>query len=214
MINRQVFCKLLLLSCCSSIAGAEPKEPTDSEKAMAIAERVATGIEGLKKKYPNRLKDFSAEKHLREVGEVEGFAPGTPNNPELASIAYHNGILGRKPPKEGAGKKKVEEIFDRKTGVRIYVHFFKGRSRGNDMRPAEKAGDLNVHIYVEGPAGRNSAQTFSRFWTNRKRSSRSEKATPRTRNPDPDFPHPQPRSLAGRSARSPCARRGRAPTST
>ena len=133
-------------------------EQSAGDRAMAIAEKVAAGIEDLKKKYPNRLAEFSAEKHLRRIGVNGGFAPGTPGNPELASISYLKGIVGRKPlPKpKGKGKKRqaAEDIYDEKSGVRIYVHFFKGEHRGNDMRPAEKLGDLKVHIYVEGPAGK------------------------------------------------------------
>ena len=140
-----------------SVGGAKSasEDPTDSDRAMKIAREIADGIEGLKKKYPNRLKEFSSEKHLRRVGENGGFAPGTPNNPELASIGYSHGILGRKPlPKDGGGNKRsMEDVFDAKGGVRIYVHVFKGVNRGNDSRPAEKIGDLRIHLYVSGPAG-------------------------------------------------------------
>ena len=125
--------------------------------AIAIAKKVAAGIEELKKKYPNRLGEFSAGKHLRRIGVNGGFAPGTPSNPELASISYYNGFIGQKPlPKakrKGRKRQAAEDIYDEKTGVRIYVHFFKGKHRGNDMRPAEHLrDDLNLHLYVEGPA--------------------------------------------------------------
>jgi len=138
-----------------SILAAEPEELTESDQAMAIAEEVAKGIEKLKKKYPNRLKGFSVEEHTTKGKEEGGFAPGTTSNPELASISFHNGIAARKvPAKKGKGKRQAVDVFDEKTGVRIYVHFFKGRARGNDMRPAEKFGDFNVHIYATGPAGK------------------------------------------------------------
>ena len=117
---------------------------------MAIAGKIAKGIEGLKGKFPH-LADFSEQEHLRRNGINAEFEPGTPNNPELATIAYHHGVLGQRVP-EGKGKRAAEDVFDPETGVRLYLHVFKGESRGADARPAEKIGDLSLHLYVTGPA--------------------------------------------------------------
>ena len=162
-MNRQVNSllsgTLAVLVTFSHVSAARAEKPSDSDRAMAIAKDVAAGIEELKKKYPRRLEHFSSEKHLRRIGVNGGFAPGTVSNPELASISYFNGIVGEKErpaPKKGGGKKRqaAENLYDAKTGVRIFMHIFKGDARGNDMRPAEAIGDLRVHLYVEGPAGK------------------------------------------------------------
>ena len=121
------------------------------ENVAYIAQQVASGIEDLKDKYPN-LGAFSAAKHLRKTPTHAGFAPGTPSNPELFSISYDNGVLGRKAnPKDGK-KRATEFIYDPKIGVHLYVHFFKGETRGNDLRVPKKIGDLSVHLSVQGPA--------------------------------------------------------------
>ncbi len=121
------------------------------ENVAYIAQQVARRIEDLKDKYPN-LGAFSAAKHLRKTPTHAGFAPGTPSNPELFSISYHNGVLGRKASPKDGKKRATEFIYDRKIGVHLYVHFFKGDRRGNDLRVPNKIGNLSVHLSVKGPA--------------------------------------------------------------
>ena len=131
------------------------EEVGEADIALALAHRIAAGIEALKTKFPH-LSDFSAEKHVQQNGEHAGFPAGSTNNPELASIAYFHGVLGERPPApaaaDGAPKKRAAEtIFDPETGVRLYVHVFKGDSRGADPTPPIKVGDLSLHLYVDGP---------------------------------------------------------------
>ena len=121
------------------------------ENVAHIAQQVASGIEDLKAKYPN-LGAFSAAKHLRKTPTHEGFAPRTPSNPELFSISYFNGVLGKKASPKTGLKRSVEFIYDPKIGVYLNIHFFKGNSRGADARRPYKIGDLSVHLYVQGPA--------------------------------------------------------------
>ena len=60
--------------------------------AKHIATEVAEQIASLKSKYP-QLKNFSAEQHLRKNTMHDGYNPGSPNNPELYSISYQNGVV-------------------------------------------------------------------------------------------------------------------------
>jgi hypothetical protein len=80
-----------------------------------------------------------------------GIAPGNPGNPELYGITFYNGILGHKPTPQDGKKRSAEYIYDPETGIRMYIHFFVGQSRGNDFRPSQKIGNLSVHLYVMGP---------------------------------------------------------------
>lgn len=134
----------------------EIAHPTgEADIALALARRIAAGIEGLKPKYPH-LSDFSAETHVRQNVDREGYPAGSPSNPELATIAYFHGVSGERPKapiaKGEPKKRSADTIFDPETGVRLYVHVFKGDSRGADARPPFKVGDLSVHLGVEGPA--------------------------------------------------------------
>jgi len=141
---------VLIAAACSH--SAEPaQEGTAIEQVEAIAKRVARGVEELKGKYPH-LKEFSTTKHVRKHVVQAGFLPGTPINPELFSISYHNGILGQKPVPEDGRKRSAEEIYDSATGVRLYIHFFRGQSRGCDARRPQMIDNLSVHLYVKGPA--------------------------------------------------------------
>ncbi len=128
-----------------------PIDTTAVENVAYIAQQVADGIEGMKSKYPH-LGGFSTAEHLAKNTVHAGFLPGTPSNPELLSISYYNGILRKKPTPQDGKRRSVEDIFDPSIGIRLYVHFFKGRKRGNDMRIPQKIGDLSIHLYVNGPA--------------------------------------------------------------
>ena len=141
---------VLIAAACSR--SAEPAQKgTAIEQVEAIAKRVARGVEELKGKYPH-LEKFSATKHLRKHTAQLAFLPGTPPNPELFSISYKNGILGRKPHPRSGKKRSVQFIYDPESGVSLNVHFFRGQLRGCDMRRSQMIGNLSVHLYVRGPA--------------------------------------------------------------
>ena len=138
-------CGLSLLGACKSSEQPKQAEVKPAESAIGdaeyIAKTVATGIEGLKNKYPH-LASFSASEHLRKPHE------GT----TLYTIGYYNGVMGQKPQSKYGGKRSVEYIFDPETGVRLNVHFFTGDSRGCDAGlPQKRIGGLNIHLYIKGP---------------------------------------------------------------
>jgi WD40 repeat protein len=116
-----------------------------------IAKHVSSEIVKLKFKYAH-LEKFSTAEHLIQNGVRNNFAPGTPGNPELYSISYSNGLLASEPPSKTGPRRAPEVKFDPKTGIQLNVHFFKGDSRGNDLSPAYRIGELGVHVYVKGPA--------------------------------------------------------------
>ena len=68
------------------------RELNSGHNAEQIATTVASRIEGLKARNAP-LEKFSATKHLTKNTPQNGFAPGTPNNPELYSISYSNGVV-------------------------------------------------------------------------------------------------------------------------
>ena len=102
--------------------------------AEQIATEVAEQIASLKSKYP-QLKNFSAKQHLRKNTMHDGYNPGSPNNPELYSISYQNGVLSSIPPPTGGPRRATEFNYDPETGIQLNIHFFKGESRGNNLAP-------------------------------------------------------------------------------
>ena len=137
-----------------SIAADEQRARMGSA-VEAIATRIASRIERLKSQYPH-LEHFSTAACLHKTSAQPGMEPGSPGNPELYSISYANGIIAKTPPPEpeqGMGRKRsTQESFDPTNGIRLYVHFFKGDTRGADARFPEKIGTLSVHLYVTGSA--------------------------------------------------------------
>jgi len=134
-----------------------PAEQTSDDPFVSMDEvrqivvRVSLGIESLKSNHPH-LKEFVPARQTRINDNVTGFVLGIENNPTLATISYTNGVHGKKSQPNDGKKRHIEDVFDPDNGIRLNVHFFKGQSRGNDNRPWISIGDLNVHVYVGGPA--------------------------------------------------------------
>ena len=128
---------------------------SDVTVAVTLARQLATEIEALKPRF-RHLEKFDAKIHLQPNGVRVGLPPGSPGNPELATIAYTNGILGERPlaplVKGQAAKRSPETIYDPDKGIQLYLHVFKGDSRGADSTPPYRVGDLSIHLSVAGPA--------------------------------------------------------------
>ncbi len=123
---------------------------TPAETIEIDVRKVARRIEALKSKFPH-LKNFFADRHLRENEIKNGFAPGTASNPELYSITYHNGVTAAEVPKTGL-RRSPKFVYDPETGIQLDIHFFEGDSRGADRTLPYRIGDLSIHVYVKGPA--------------------------------------------------------------
>ena len=124
---------------------------TRAQSNAITAHKVAQRIEGLKNRFPH-LDNFFAHQHLQTNNTKNGFAPGTPSNPELYSISYSNGVVATETPPKSGPRRSPDVTYDPQTGIQLNVHFFKGESRGNDLSPSYRIGDLGVHVYVKGPA--------------------------------------------------------------
>ncbi len=128
---------------------------SDVTAAVTLARQIATEIEALKPRF-RHLEKFDAKIHLQPNGVRIGLTPGSPGNPELATIAYTNGVIGERRPapvvKGQAAKRSSETIFDPETGIRLYLHVFKGDSRGADATLPYRVGDLSIHLSVAGSA--------------------------------------------------------------
>lgn len=100
----------------------------DYKKAESLAVALANEIGRLQNRFP-QLRNFSMNRHFIRNSVNNNLLPGSPGNPELFSINYHNGVLAMRKP-QNPGKVASVPEFDPNDGIILNVHIFNGPSRG------------------------------------------------------------------------------------